>query len=283
MPEQGKGKGFEKFLTSETAGMPNWVWLLVIGAGLGLAYFVPKLIGKNTGTSTDQGAASAGLGLAIDPTTGLPYAVEGLVPSGAVAGTTSTPHAPTESAPSTPQTLTALIRSARINPTLSSYGYDVANPQGIPIRPITSGLSNPIGYEPFGSQVTITGPGVIGSENFPGATTGQEGSNIWYPVKTASGQTGYISGYDIAGSPSYAPAVEPAAASATGGTSGAASLAHFNYPPVNYRGVSRWPYNFQDLSGYAARNGVSFERLMNLNPWFLRTNELFPGQKVRFA
>ena len=41
------------------------------------------------GTSTDNlngGNGSSGLGLAIDPTTGLPYAVQGLVPSGGSSG-----------------------------------------------------------------------------------------------------------------------------------------------------------------------------------------------------
>src|SRR4030095_4419596 len=78
--------GIKGFLTGQTAGLPNWAWLLVIGAGIALAYVVPKFVNKGgTGESTKPTGAS-GLGLAIDPTTGLPLAVEGLVPSGAMAG-----------------------------------------------------------------------------------------------------------------------------------------------------------------------------------------------------
>lgn len=78
------------FLSKDTAGLPNWAWLLIIGAGIAAAYIVPKIFGSITGsgstTSTDSGTPASNLGLAVDPSTGLPYAVEGLVPSGAYAG-----------------------------------------------------------------------------------------------------------------------------------------------------------------------------------------------------
>jgi LysM repeat protein len=81
-------------LTKDTAGIPNWAWIAIIVAGIAAAYVVPKFLGNTSSTtsSTDT-SGSSGLGLAIDPTTGLPYAVEGLVPSGAYAGggTTVTP------------------------------------------------------------------------------------------------------------------------------------------------------------------------------------------------
>lgn len=95
MPEGGEGgSGIKGFLSKDTAGLPNWAWLLVIAAGIGAAYIVPKfLAGKGT-NATDQGSTNTGtdqsgtngIGLAIDPTTGLPYAVEGLSPSGGLAG-----------------------------------------------------------------------------------------------------------------------------------------------------------------------------------------------------
>lgn len=89
--------GIKGFMTTDTAGMPNWVWLIVIVGGVAAAYFIPKLIGSKTSSST-TGANTSGLGLAIDPTTGLPYAVEGLVPSGGVSGSggsgTITPNPP---------------------------------------------------------------------------------------------------------------------------------------------------------------------------------------------
>ena len=85
------------FLMGETAGMPNWAWILVVAAGIVLAVIVPRVLNKGgggtatsaPGTSTDNlnsGGGSSGLGLAIDPTTGLPYAVQGLVPSGGSSG-----------------------------------------------------------------------------------------------------------------------------------------------------------------------------------------------------
>lgn len=79
---------FKGFMAKDTAGLPNWAWVLVVGAGIAAAYFVPKFLNKGS-TSTSQTADTAGtsgLGIATDPTTGLPYAVEGLVPSGAYAG-----------------------------------------------------------------------------------------------------------------------------------------------------------------------------------------------------
>jgi len=89
-------KGAGGFLMGETAGVPNWAWILVVAAGIILAVIVPKLVNKGggtatstPGTSTDNlngGNGSSGLGLAIDPTTGLPYAVQGLVPSGGSSG-----------------------------------------------------------------------------------------------------------------------------------------------------------------------------------------------------
>ena len=85
------------FLMGETAGVPNWAWILVVAAGIVLAVIVPRVLNKGNGgtatsapgTSTDNlnsGGGSSGLGLAIDPTTGLPYAVQGLVPSGGSSG-----------------------------------------------------------------------------------------------------------------------------------------------------------------------------------------------------
>ncbi len=86
MPE-----GIGGFLGKSTAGLPNWAWGAIIVAGIGAAYFLPKFLGQQkatdaTSTGTDQ---TSGLGVAIDPVTGLPYAVEGLVPSGGLAGTTT--------------------------------------------------------------------------------------------------------------------------------------------------------------------------------------------------
>lgn len=88
---ESTGKGITGFLSKDTAGLPNWAWLLVVGAGVAAVYIVPKFLpGSSSGTSssTSSTGSTSGLGLAVDPTTGLPYAVEGLVPSGGTAGGT---------------------------------------------------------------------------------------------------------------------------------------------------------------------------------------------------
>jgi len=94
MPEGSEGgtKGIGGILKAQTGPLPNWVWLVVIGGGIAIAYFLPKFLAQNStsqpdATTTNAGTSNSGLGLAIDPTTGLPYAVEGLVPSGATVGT----------------------------------------------------------------------------------------------------------------------------------------------------------------------------------------------------
>ena len=46
------GSAIGKLLSAQTAGLPNWAWLLIIGSGIAIAVIVPKLFGG--GTSTDQ-------------------------------------------------------------------------------------------------------------------------------------------------------------------------------------------------------------------------------------
>lgn len=99
MAEGEAGKGIGGFLKGSTGPLPNWAWGLVIVGGIAAAYFIPKFFGGGQGTSgqtsTDTGTSDqSGLGLAIDPTTGLPYAVEGLVPSGGTTGGTGYGSAP---------------------------------------------------------------------------------------------------------------------------------------------------------------------------------------------
>lgn len=93
--------GVSGFMKNNTAGMPNWVWLLVIAGGIGLAlavkyYSSKKSATDTTTTGTDQ---TSGIGLAVDPTTGLPYAVEGLVPAGGTVGTGGTTIIPPTGGP----------------------------------------------------------------------------------------------------------------------------------------------------------------------------------------
>jgi len=215
-PEGGHVKGF---LGQQTAGLPNWAWLLIIVAGFGLAYIVPRFMsGKGTGQST-QGTGS-GLGLAIDPTTGLPYAVEGLVPSGAMAGTSSgmtgTPSTVTETTtgeggspwqnyegtsnwsnsssnnntgssiptPSPSMLMQAEARSKNSRPEVRDW--DAQN-KGIVVRSSPGGaVKKTLGYN---TVITLSGQPIQGPYNLPN----NAGSNMWYPVSGG----GYVSQYDI--------------------------------------------------------------------------------------
>lgn len=188
----GHGGGIKGFFTASTAGLPNWAWLLVIAGGIAAAYIVPKLTsglfgGQTQGTADTSGgtSGSTGLGLAIDPTTGLPYAVEGLTPAGGnVGGGTQSPP-PNQ----TPTQLTGSIALLR-----QQYGTgrgSGAKSATIPVRATTSGNGQVISQLPAGSSVEILGPPVQGQNNFPGALAGQ-GTTTWYPV-----QGGYISAFDV--------------------------------------------------------------------------------------
>lgn len=57
-------EGIKKLLSAQTAGLPNWAWLLIIAGGVTAAIVVPKLFGgkgstssTDTGTSTDTSGA----------------------------------------------------------------------------------------------------------------------------------------------------------------------------------------------------------------------------------
>jgi hypothetical protein len=140
MPNDIKG-----IMGKEVAGLPTWVWVIVVGAGIAAAYIVPKFLSKGTSAAATTGtgdSSGSGLGLAVDPTTGLPYAVEGLVPGGGLAGggNTTTPV----TSPVTPPTTTTPF-----NP------FAPVLPQGTTV-PATSG--NVFTYQ--GQQYTIVaGPG----------------------------------------------------------------------------------------------------------------------------
>lgn len=121
MPEGSEGgtKSIGGLLKAQTGPLPNWAWLVVIVGGVAAAYLIPKFLNKNSTTqpdqtSTDAGTGNSGLGLAIDPTTGLPYAVEGLVPSGGVVSTQPgiLPPTPVTPPPPTPPTTTTTTNQA---------------------------------------------------------------------------------------------------------------------------------------------------------------------------
>lgn len=218
MAETGGGHS-GGFLKQVTAGLPNWAWILVVVGGVGAAIMVPKLFGgkspgaggdgTSTQTSTDQtNPNTTGLGMAIDPGTGLPYAVEGLVPSGNPYGSNTGNLDFSSLNQLIQQTLkpeqnnlaqnTIGYIRGRFNQT-QTHAYDLATPQGVPIRDATGNI---LGYQSYGSAVNITGnPQTFnGRTNFAVTknTPVGSGSQEWLPI-TYNGQTAYINSFDLTG------------------------------------------------------------------------------------
>jgi hypothetical protein len=178
-PPHGKGMG--GFLNAQTAGLPNWAWILVVVAGIAAAIYLPKMFGKS-GTSTDQ--AGQGLGLAIDPTTGLPYAVSGLVPAGGTTGGGATQSVaalgPTQ--PESPPPTLGIIRPS------AGAGWDAAH-SGIPLTAAPGvGAGQQENAIPFGAQVQVLGAQV--------GPTSPQNTNIYYQIKY-NDKSGYVSSFDL--------------------------------------------------------------------------------------
>jgi hypothetical protein len=166
------------FLSQSTAGLPNWVWLLIVGGGILAAIYIPKLL---PGAKTTTDTSGTGLGLAIDPTTGLPYAVEGLVPSGGNAGGTT--GGSTGTVPSSPTAGTGLI---------SAFTRDLqpgaAPPNTIPIwKTPNVDWNATVGGIPINTAVQI-------------GTPVKTGNQVFYPI-TYNGITGFVGAWDLAGIP----------------------------------------------------------------------------------
>jgi hypothetical protein len=157
----GHGGKIGSFLQQSTAGLPNWAWLLVIAGGITAAIIIPKFF-KGGGANP----SASGLGLAIDPSTGLPYAIEGLVPSGGIAGNND--NATNTEKKTTTYPITALTR-ASANGVISIVVKD--KPGGKEIRQI-----------PTSSNIKVTGPAIIDANNVQ-----------WYPIEGG----GYVFGYDL--------------------------------------------------------------------------------------
>jgi hypothetical protein len=170
------GKGIGGFLSQQTAGLPNWAWLLVIATGIAAAVVVPKLLNPGGGGSSSPTSAGSdtGLGLAIDPTTGLPYAVQGLVPSGA--NTASSPDM--SSVPPVPQ--------QQNPPQATTKSYTT-----IKVGSLESSPRNVNGHTlstiPKGASVQLL--------NGPPIPDPAGGSKHYYPV-SYNGQSGYV-GSDV--------------------------------------------------------------------------------------
>jgi hypothetical protein len=121
--------------SKDIGGFPVWVWLVIIGVGIGAVVLAKSgkfsgLLGG--GTSNTSGS---GLGLAIDPSTGLPYAVEGLVPAEANAGNGTGNAQPIGTTPPPPVPTPIQQQSPHPAP------YYATDPRtGAPIFPKTGGV-----------------------------------------------------------------------------------------------------------------------------------------------
>lgn len=199
-----------KILEKQTAGMPNWVWLAVIVVGVGSAIIIPRFFGGGkegkpskpgtTGDDTDMD----GIGLAVDPTTGLPYAVSGLVPSGAVPG-----------------------------------------------GPLTVNQGGPIPELPSAKRPDTT-------PQTPKQQKDQKQDQKQQQTKPPPKQ-------EQKPPPKQEQKQQPAKT------------------PEKYVVVKAWPDKLSTLSGIASANGVSLQRVIQLNPSIKNPNLIYPGQKVRVA
>jgi hypothetical protein len=176
------------FLSQSTAGLPNWAWLLVIAGGIAAAYFIPKFFpGTSSGGTTSGGGNASGLGLAVDPTTGLPYAVEGLVPSGGTVASSGVPPLPTM--PPTTTTPTTTPTSALTSAYTRNQQPGVTGQNSIPIwgTPNTD-WNQDIGGIPINTQIQLGNP-----------VQGNNGQTF-YPI-SYNGTTGYVVAGDVVGTP----------------------------------------------------------------------------------
>lgn len=242
MPDDANSNKVGGFLKAETAGLPNWAWILVIAAGIAAAVVLPKFLGKK-GSSSGETIEGSGLGLAVDPTNGLPYAVEGLVPSGAMAGTGGGPFAGSAQpiVSSTMSTPPVAAKKGPITRSIITQGWGTST-EKLPIRDAPGGnIISRVGYDTpieFMSSKTVTGP-----NNFANAPQGV-GSTQWYPVKGG----GYISAFDIN----------------VGATGPSLSMA-------------AWPYAHMTAHDLAIQRGVSDSKIIGINPEIDSDNAIYPG------
>lgn len=179
------------FLSQSTAGLPNWAWLLVVGGGILAAIYIPKLLpGNQQQIGGSNATPNSGLGLAVDPTTGLPYAVEGLVPGGQTTTTpaTTTPATTATIAPSTAPTANNLLTT-----------YTRGGAGNIPIWTTPNapwGQGNNVGGIPPNASIQV-GPPTQGRYNNQPATY----YSVSYTTKGGQTYSGFVGDWDLVNPP----------------------------------------------------------------------------------
>lgn len=170
-----EGEHTGNILTQKTGDFPNWVWLLIIGGGIAVAYFLPKILGGFTGQGQSNAAASP---FPVIPQGDVPVLPGGYgvvtTPGGTLAG-----YGPTGS---TNQQQTGTIRAS------TNAGYDLTH-IGVPLTSQADNASSILGYIPFGT-------GNIQVEGLFNGPPSPQGTTTYYLV-SYSGQSGYVSSYDM--------------------------------------------------------------------------------------
>lgn len=255
-------------LGSKIGGVPTWI--LVVGGGVALALFAPKLLSKFTGGgSSAQGGPTDNTGTpgvsnnlpdTIDPITGIPYAVEE-----AIDPNTGLP----------------------VYMTLYNGGSITQAPNPNPIPTPASNPSpppaSPLPQQGAGSGVVSPGQPV--SPSVPGAVP-------FAPGRTGSSTTGTVPGASPlpqmpqrptappSGVPPAAPLPQPGRGPRPPGASPYPQGGRFVHPLP-------WPASQSTLSGIATAHGVPLARLEQLNPWIAQErgsyNLIYATDNIRIA
>jgi len=159
MPEEQAahhaGSGIGKLLQAQTAGLPNWAWLLIIAGGIVAAVVVPNLLASNqaasttdtTGTTTPTDGTTGNVSSTPDLSSLLGGGGGGSIPSsggyvatpttdGTVGAATTTAAPPAVAPTTTPaisqlQTQNAMQAAAQTPPTTAPSGTPLSNMQKI--------------------------------------------------------------------------------------------------------------------------------------------------------
>jgi len=232
-------------LTGKLFGIPNW--LLILGGGIGLAFIVPRFLGKsgankdNAGLGNSPGTGgSATTDPNLDPLTGVPWSVENAID------------------PETGLPYYATLFGPKANAGNAGVG-------GPPPPPPPPG-SGPTGEGGSG--------GVPANPPKPGGGTGVPPKPVSKPLGIV-GRTP-VGGTGATGATGTKPATQPL------GIVGRTPV-----PPERVVSPTAWPSQTSTLAGIAQRYGVTTQRLQQLNPWIYQQrgtwNTIYMSDKIRIA
>lgn len=283
-----EGGGIKEILQKETAGLPNWAWVAIIVAGIVAVYVVPKLTGGSKPTdpnatdpnATDPNAATGvggsgvpqlGYGAQIDPNTGLPYgtAIPGPAgpagPAGAVgpAGAAGIAGAVGAIGPVGPAGAPGMVGAAGAPGGQGPAGTPgtttpAPTPKPVPVpvpKPVTT-IPGPVATH----YTVVAGDTISGIALKLGITQAAllaANHQITNPNLIQPGQVLTVPGKTTTPAPTTT--------------------------AQRFVTVTAWPTPTSTLSGIASANGLTLQRLEQLNPNITNPTTIQPGQKVRVA